>query len=89
LACGKNASKAVISELLSVGIDALDCLDAQGFAPLHLAIKHQASWDVIQCIVDTKPESVDMKTRQGYTVLSLAKKSDAPPGVLKLLTADG
>jgi ankyrin repeat protein len=89
LACGKNASKAVISELLSVGIDALGCLDAQGFAPLHLAIKHQASWDVIQCIVDTKPESVDMKTCQGYTVLSLAKKSDAPPGVLKLLTADG
>ena len=79
LSCTHHATKPVIEVLLNApeggGVDVLEMVDSNGLTPLHVAVKHHACFEVIELLIRTNPNVVNIPTTQGYSVLSLAKRT--------------
>jgi len=85
LACAFHANSAVVKILLDACSEALDRLDASGLSPLHVAIKHQASVEVIEELVQSNPEIIHVPADDGHSAFSLAQQNNSSRKVLQLL----
>jgi len=67
-----------IKALLDVHPEAAACKDDQGMLAIHLAFRNGASEQVVQLLLQTFPQSVNVEDRKGRTPMVLAKQSSHP-----------
>jgi len=67
-----------IKALLEVHPEAAACKDDQGMLAIHLAFRNGASDKVVEMLLHTYPQSVNIEDRKGRTPMVLAQQSSHP-----------
>jgi hypothetical protein len=67
-----------IKALLDAHPEATACKDDQGMLAIHLAFRNGAGEKIVQLLLETYPQSVNIEDRKGRTPMVLAKQSSHP-----------
>lgn len=67
-----------IKALLDAHPEATACKDDQGMLAIHLAFRNGATEKIVQLLLETYPQSINVEDRKGRTPMVLAKQSSHP-----------
>ena len=67
----------LVELLLSEFSVAAQCKDDQGMLPLHLAFRHESSWEIIEELLTANPQGIYVKDRKSRTPIQCG--TQAPP----------